>query len=160
MRPIDHAFLYLGVQEDRQLGPNRGKMIDAWLRRRRLEPDRQKNPMAPERGYPWCSCFACAMVEDAGFELDGYSASAHRLVEKNQALLVPVEQTLEGDIVAHLKRDGTGHVAIVRFRKSGRLHTIDGNSNKQGAREGTEVALVDRPIDYWTHAIRPRGRAT
>ncbi len=156
MRPIDHAFLYLGVQE--QGGPNRGKMIDSWLRRCRLEPDPAKNPDAPKGGYPWCSSFASCMVEDAGWEIEK-SASGHRLWQLNRAIEV-VDWSLrtleEGDVLIHLRPNGTSHVALFRYGKDGRAHSIDGNSNKEGSREGIEVALCDRTVDYWTKVLRPR----
>lgn len=139
--PLAHAYRYLGVQE---VSRNRGPLIDGWVARRGLDPAGK---------HPWCACFACAMIEDAGYDIRP-SASVRRLVQLNPDRIVTDPQP--GDLCIHLNADGTGHVAFfVRRLADGRIETLDGNSDNQGRREGTMVCIVARPAAYWQKFLRP-----
>jgi hypothetical protein len=152
--PLECAYRYLGVQESG--GPNRGPLIDQWLRRVKLEPDPAKNDKAPKGGYPWCSAFACAMCHDGGRPLPSPSASVARLWERNgDALAVGLNDLQSGDLVLRLT-PGETHVAFyVRRPRPGRIETLDGNSNESGSRDGRDVVIKERSEDFWQAALRP-----
>lgn len=149
--PLEWAFRFLGVQEEG--GPNRGPMIDLWLRRMSLEPDPRKNPVVPEKGYHWCAAFACCMCEDGGRRLIVPSARVRTVWEGNQDLAVDEPQ--EGDLVLRLV-PGETHIAFwIREVKAGIWETLDGNSNEAGSREGKSVVRKTRPKLFWQGIIRP-----
>lgn len=142
--PLDHAYQHLGIREEG--GRNRGPLIDEWVRR---------CGFAPEGAHPWCAAFASCMVEDADYGIASH-ASVRKLLEINNELEVGSPES--GDLCIHLNANGTGHIGffIMRLPGEGRIQTLDGNTNVHGSREGNAVAIVSRPVDYWTRFLRPR----
>jgi uncharacterized protein (TIGR02594 family) len=145
--PLDVAYAFLGVHE--QGGPNRGPMVDQWVRFVGLEPDD-----APTGGYPWCAAFVSWCCAQVGYELVK-GASVRKLLMRNGDL--EVAEPFPGDICISLMANGTGHCGFYLKREHGRIYTLDGNTNEQGSREGNSVALRDRPVDYWDRFLRPRA---
>lgn len=144
--PLEHAAAHLGVIET--TGPNRGPLIDRWLRRMGLDPEH-----GPPQGYPWCAAFVCCMVLDAGWRVKP-SAGVRRLWEKNADLIT--DTTQEGDLVLRLV-SGHTHVEIFsHVTDGGRWITIGGNTNAAGSREGNAVEWKDRDPGFFQGVLRPR----
>lgn len=59
-----------------------------------------------------------------------------------------------GDIFIMEFVHGTGHTGFVTGFKNGLVHTIEGNTNDDGSREGYEVARRYRPINSFKGFIR------
>lgn len=149
--PLDVAMAHLGVQETPGR-PNRGPMIDQWLRFVGLEPDDCDDP----GGYSWCAAFVSWCCDKGGRPIKK-SPGARKLLLLNLALEVALDALMPGDVLVNLMAKGKGHVAFFVRREHGRIYTIDGNSNDAGSRNGRDVAAVDRPVDYWDRAFRPRA---
>lgn len=148
--PLDVAHSYLGVHETRGR-PNRGPMIDMWNRFVGLEPDDCPDP----GGYPWCAAFVSWCCHRGGRPIVK-GASARKLLMRNPDIEVPMDSLQPGDILINLMSNGKGHVAFFVKKGQGRIYSLDGNSNDAGSRDGRDVALVDRPVDYWDRALRPK----
>jgi hypothetical protein len=142
---VVEASANLGTKETSR---NSGQQIDAWLRRVHRQP-----------GAPWCVAFAWCMLDDAcdrrglhnplqpvaGGHLLMRMAKDHRAWDD-----VPVAGSIFGinhgvdDMGNHLSH--VGIVVGVEHRKDGtHVHTIEGNTNAAGGREGNCVAEKERP---------------
>lgn len=146
--PLDVAHAHLGVQEEG--GPNRGPMIDVWLRFVNLEPDYAASAL----GYPWCAAFVSWCCWKGGRPVVK-SASVRQLLMKNGDIEVAADSAMPGDVMISLMANGKGHCGLFIKRESGRIVTIDGNSNESGSREGNSVVIKSRPVDYWDRCLRP-----
>lgn len=136
---LDIARSYLGTHETTR---NRGRMIDHW------------NTLAGVPiGSPWCVSFAYGCVHEACELLrhpvplprTGSSSALFRWAREHGRL---TSAPMPGDIV--LCRGGnTGHfhtALCAGLAESGRVPTVEGNSNNSGSADGVEVAY------------RPQGR--
>jgi hypothetical protein len=146
--PLDVAHAHLGVHETPGR-PNRGPMIDVWLRFVGLEPDD-----GPPEGYAWCAAFASWCCFKGGRPVRK-SPRVRQLLMLNGDL--EVSDPLPGDICISLMANGKGHCGFYLRRESGRIYSLDGNTNETGSREGNAVAIRDRPADYWMRFLRPRA---
>ena len=144
--PLDVAYRYLGVQEEGGK-PNRGRMIDVWLRFCYIDPEKGS--------FPWCAAFVswCCHV---GNHTIHKSPSVQRLFDANYKLEVPIAELEPGDVVFHFDKGGNHVGFFVRHLGDGKVQTIDGNTNDLGSREGNAVGTPYRPLSYWHRAIRPR----
>lgn len=148
--PLDVAHAHLGVHETPGR-PNRGPMIDQWLRFVGLEPDD-----GPPEGYAWCAAFLSWCCAKGGRPVVK-SASVRKLLMRNGDLEVAIDGAMPGDVMISLMANGKGHCGFFIKREAGRIHTLDGNTNESGSREGNAVAIRSRPVDYWDRCIRPRA---
>lgn len=146
--PLDVAHAHLGVQETPGR-PNRGPMIDVWLRFVKLEPDE-----GPPEGYAWCAAFASWCCWRGGRTIVR-APGVRKLLLLNGD--IEVGDPLPGDLCISLLASGKGHCGFYIKREHGRIWTIDGNTSEKGSREGNAVAIVDRPVDYWGRFLRPPG---
>jgi hypothetical protein len=140
---VVEASANLGTKETSR---NSGPQIDAWLRRVHRQP-----------GAPWCVAFAWCMLDDAcdrrglhnplqpvaGGHLLMHMAKDHRAWSDR-----PVVGCIFGidhgvDDVTHAKLSHVG--IVVSVGEGGVLHTIEGNTNTAGGREGNCVAEKTRP---------------
>jgi hypothetical protein len=148
--PLDVAWRNLAVSE--KGGPNRGAMIDEWLRNVYLDPNK-----GPPGGYPWCAAAVSWWCEKGGRPIRK-SASVWRLYDANHQLMVDDPQP--GDICIRLEkgeRGGKGHCGLYLGTEDGKVKTIEGNTNEAGSREGNAVAIKLRERAYWNmRFLRPR----
>lgn len=146
--PLEVALTQLGVRES---APNRGNRIDEYIVACGLDP--------PAGSYPWCVCFVRWCCQQVGIWLPR-TASVKRLWEMGEDLRVEALPE-PGDVCVHLRPDGLGHVGFFMrtYERDGErwVESIDGNTNEEGSREGTKVAIKERPWGYWNCGfLRPR----
>jgi hypothetical protein len=145
--PVDVAMRMLGVQE--QGGPNRGPMIDEFLRFVYLNPDK-----GPPGGFPWCAAFVswCCYYGNRPLRKSG---SVLRLYDANHTLYADEPQV--GDICIMLKQSGKGHCGFYLRTTDGEIVTVEGNTNAAGSRDGDGVHIKRRERAYWNmRFLRPR----
>lgn len=135
-RFVELASKYVGVTEE-PLGSNRGKLIDQW-----------NIAVGVPVGSFWCASFVSAVVRD--FEKSGIdfplkqSASCDSWLNQARLQFMLTEQPSVGALflIRSSPNDAT-HIGIVGDNLDGVWHTIEGNSNMGGSRNGTSV--VNRP---------------
>ncbi len=149
---LDIAISQLGQCEQPQ-GSNSGPMVDEYLRAAGLGP-----------GYAWCQAFVYWCYKTAAEQLqilnpliktagvrDCWNRSVHlKRLSKPDAVKNP-DSIRPGDQFVLFMAGGTGHTGIVeRVRKDDKgewlLHTIEGNSNDDGSREGYAVVRHKRKL--------------
>lgn len=127
-------------------GVNRGPEIDAWNFR-----------VSSPKGMPWCAAAAWGIVQDACNEVGVENpihptGSVHHMWEATPErcrVLYPAP----GVICLHDSGKGKGHAGIVVSIVVGPNGTWiaagEGNTNKQGSREGNAFLLKSRSAAYW-----------
>lgn len=126
---------YVGKREEKG---NAGRFV-AWLMASVGLGDRN----------PWCAGFVRKMLDLAGFKSDlprsgrVYDWKVWAVRNKRTIKLHEVEP---GDLFLWVNSDKTGHIGIVTNRTGGRIMTIEGNTNKNGSREGDSVQFKDRTV--------------
>ena len=138
----------VGVQEQPK-GSNSGPEVNAYLKSVNLGP-----------GYAWCQAFVhwcyeqaagigCPVVKTGGVLLCWNNTSTAKKVMVVEAKQRP-ELIEPGMQFVMQFAHGTGHTGIVeKVDAAARLiHTIEGNTNDDGSREGYEVARRVRAIDH------------
>jgi hypothetical protein len=140
------ADVEVGVMEV-PAGSNRGPRVDAYARSVGL------NPAA---GLPWCAAFVYFCFQTAVKELGGSNpvvktAGVLDHWTKARARNVPVITAAQAHMHEELVRPGhifildtgaaggAGHTGLIERVVSGKLVTIEGNTNDGGAREGVGV---------------------
>jgi len=130
-------------------GSNRGPMVNKYLDSVGLQP-----------GYAWCQAFVYWCYHQAALQLQltnpviktggvqdcwNKTATAHKVPKiaalHNTALLK------SGDQFILSFAGNTGHTGIIEKLEGTTLHTIEGNSNTNGSREGYEVVRHTRNIN-------------
>lgn len=137
----------LKVQEQPR-GSNRGARVETYL-----------NSVGLGGGYAWCAAFVtwCSKQADAGYHCPSSPAMAASWLKAHPKTRKTVQR---GDLGGFINADGTGHVYLItRVEKNAagdavRLHTIEGNSNDEGSREGFEVC---RRIRVWDAKTKVAG---
>jgi hypothetical protein len=141
------AVSQIGVME-RPAGSNRGPEVDAYLREAGLDPT--------TGSYPWCAAFvyhcfkagaaqlgrANPVVRTAGV-LDHWHRATDRGVATVSAARAHVHETLVQPghifVIDTGAPGGAGHTGLVERIASGKLITIEGNTNDGGSRDGIGV---------------------
>jgi hypothetical protein len=132
-------------------GPNRGPRVDEYLRNVGLEPTRGS--------YPWCAafvyyCFTCAAralsrrnpcVKTAGCMEHWRRAPRHTRLPIAEVLAAP-EVVPAGAVFVVDHGRGKGHTGLVERVAGGMVHTIEGNTDPGGSREGDGVYRRIRPV--------------
>jgi hypothetical protein len=140
---INIARGWVGTKEE-PVGSNRSFHIDVW----------NKSCGVPLGSF-WCASFLCAAVHNRWKFLTGLdwqlgtSASCDVLLARARRLGILHKTPYVGDIGFVLApKDDTDavHVFLVSGFKDGKFTSIEGNSNLDGSRNGTEV--VERPDLY------------
>ena len=131
--PLDIAFSQLGVKED-PIGSNWGKQVSAYLK-----------GVGVNFAAPWCAAFVYWCFNEAygdknplcrtGGVLKMWNDTPHKYRSKEPA---------KGDIFIFDYGSGKGHTGIIYDVDGMTLHTIEGNTNSTGSREGYEVATKKR----------------
>jgi hypothetical protein len=144
-------------QSERPIGSNRGPMVNEYLKAVGLNP-----------GYAWCQAFVYWCYNEAARKLNRenpliHTAGVHdcwnkslcsasiKKLEHTDAVKAP-ESILPGMQFILLFGTTEGHTGIVEKTEvtaTGQLiHTIEGNSNTNGSREGYEVVRhIRKPED-------------
>jgi len=147
-KAVEIAVSQLGQKEE-PIGSNSGPVVDEYLKSVGLEP-----------GYAWCQafvywCYAQAatalgvpnpVVHTVGV-LDCWNRTAvnikiHSSEAQGKPSLINV-----GDQIIFKHSNGTGHTGIVEKVIGQDIHTIEGNTNNNGSREGYEVERKVRTLD-------------
>lgn len=141
---VKMAVTQIGQKED-PIGSNKGIMVNEYLKSVGLNP-----------GYAWCMAFvywcyakaALAMhipnpVHHTAAVLDCWTKTAVNIkVLATQAKSNP-QSIVTGDQIVFKHSNDTGHTGIVEkvvFEQNvWQIHTIEGNTNSGGSREGYEV---------------------
>lgn len=138
----------LGQCEDPK-GSNTGPMVDKYLAAMGLQP-----------GYAWCQAFVYWCYEQAATQLrqnntvirtagalDCWNKTATQFrISKKEAWAHPV-LLKPGDQFILNYGHGLGHTGIIEKIEGSILHTIEGNSNNDGSREGYEVVRHKRSLN-------------
>jgi hypothetical protein len=139
----------VGVRESG--GPNRGPRVDEYLRNVGLDPTRGS--------YSWCASFVYFCFNRAAQNLGIRNPCVKTAGVMNHWRLAPAwarvtAQDLAGSpsavrpgaifVIDH--GQGKGHTGLVERVSPGSLHTIEGNTNTAGSREGDGVYRRIRPL--------------
>lgn len=159
---VETALLTAGKEAQRgvteQGGNNRGKRVEEYLRSVGLGP-----------GYPWCASFVNWSLEQVGVKVgpDSGATIAWRNWARQKRCLFTIADSKHGapglraeearpqrgDLFGWTNRDGTGHIGWIAEVKRDllglKIRTVEGNTNKEGSREG------DRVLSKWR---RPTSR--
>lgn len=127
------AISQLGVQEEPK-GSNRGPQVDRYLASVGLGP-----------GYSWCMAFVYWCFREAGVA-SALLTTGGVLRQWNERPKLRVTKPRPGDIFIMDYGKGLGHTGIVERVEGDQIHTIEGNTNDEGSREGFEVCRRVRPI--------------
>lgn len=138
-RALEIAKTQLGVKEN-PLGSNGGKEVDMYLK-----------SVGLGTGYSWCMAFLYWCFNQACIERGipnpliktGGVLNAWNKADKKYRV---VGDPHPGDIGIMDFGNGAGHTFIVNERLNEISHTIEGNSNNDGSRNGTEVVNHNRPV--------------
>lgn len=145
---LETAISQLGQKESPK-GSNSGPMVDKYLLSVGLKP-----------GYAWCQAFVywcyataaarlnvkCPVIRTAGvYDCWNKTAAFLKRAAKTNHAIKP------GDQFILLFGSGKGHTGVIESVDGNTLHTIEGNSNAHGGREGFEVVrhkrlLTDRSL--------------
>lgn len=144
---LSYAQSQIGVQEVPK-NSNSGEAVEKYLK-----------SVGLGKGYAWCMAFVYWSVKSASSQL-GITNPLYKtggvLDMYNKEVDLRVSKPQPGDIFIMDFGKGTGHAGfVVALLPKGRLHTIEGNTNDDGSREGYEVAQrYDRKISQMKGFIR------
>lgn len=154
-RALDIAISQLGVTEQPK-GSNKGKEVERYLA-----------SVGLKGGYAWCQAFVFWCFEQAGKSLDapnpvvrsaGVLDCWNRTANGKKLLKVDLEQRPEliypGSQFIMKFGNGTGHTGIIERMEGFIAHTIEGNTNDEGSREGYEVCRKIRHVKEFVGVIR------
>lgn len=142
MTPLATATLkiatsQLGVKEIPK-GSNAGPEVEIYLR-----------SVGLGKGFPWCMAFVYWCTQQATIKMafkNPLKKTAGVLDQFNSRLLLVAKIPQTGDIFIMDYGKGMGHTGIVEKIVGSTLHTIEGNTNDEGSREGFEVCRKKREI--------------
>ena len=134
------AISQLGQQEQPK-GSNSGPMVDKYLKSVGLAP-----------GFAWCQAFVhycyeqaaaqmnvtCPVLRTAGVA-DCWNRSDATKKHAAKDLKADASKIVPGAQFILVFAGGTGHTGMIERVDGNVLHTIEGNSNTDGSREGYEV---------------------
>jgi hypothetical protein len=132
IKKIEIAKSQIGAAEEPQ-GTNSGLVVDEYLKSVGLPP-----------GFSWCMAFVywCCKQADPNTPLvrtGGVLKQWQKIDPKYKR-----SRPMEGDIFIQDRGRGLGHCGFIEKIEGGILHTIEGNSNSTGSREGYEVCRQQR----------------
>lgn len=145
------AVTQLGVAESPK-GSNKGKDIEKYLK-----------AVGLGGGYAWCMAFVYWCVDEVARTGEGLQeCKVNPLIKTGGVMRQWNEIAKErrktspepGDIFIMDFGKGTGHTGFVERVDGNTVHTIEGNTNDEGSREGYEVARRTRPLKSFKGFIR------
>ena len=136
-KTLEIAISQLGVQEIPK-NSNAGPAVEKYLK-----------SVGLGKGYSWCMAFMYWCAKEASTQLGVLNplfktAGVLAMYNKEQHLIVTIPQP--GDIFIMDFGKGQGHTGIVEKVENNTVHTIEGNTNDEGSREGYEVCRRERKI--------------
>lgn len=142
MKHLEIARTQIGVHEIPK-GSNKGPDIKKYL-----------NSVGLDEGYSWCMAFVywcCKQAYSSNplVKTGGVLAQWNKIDKKHRAVHPKV-----GDIFIMDFGGGLGHTGFVTAIEGNNIHTIEGNSNDEGSREGSEVCERTRKISAMKGFIR------
>ena len=139
------AITQLGVQEIPK-GINKGLDVEKYLK-----------SVGLGGGYSWCMAFVYWNVLQASKKLaipTPLIKTGGVLAQYNNPKNVKKTAPLAGDIFIQDHGKGMGHTGLVEYVVGDSIHTIEGNTNDEGSREGFEVCRRVRKIKSCKGFIR------
>lgn len=146
---LEIASGQLGVEEEPK-GSNSGPEVNQYLA-----------SVGLGKGNPWCMAFVYWCVNEAakqqavknplvktGSVLDQWKRTKLRLLPARSGGIKP------GDIFIMDFGGGKGHTGFIEMIENGIAHTIEGNTNDEGGREGYEVCRRQRTITSFKGVIQ------
>lgn len=132
---LDVAITQLGVQEIPK-NSNAGPAVEKYLK-----------SVGLGKGYSWCMAFVYWATKEASIQLAipnplTKTGGVLAMFSKEKDLVVTDPQP--GDIFIMDYGKGMGHAGIVEKVVGSTLHTIEGNTNDDGSREGYKVCRRKR----------------
>ncbi|WP_281233500.1 CHAP domain-containing protein [Flavobacterium gelatinilyticum] len=140
------AITQLGVQEAPK-NSNAGPEVEKYLK-----------SVGLGKGYSWCMAFVywCAVEASKQTALPNtLFKTGGVLAMWNNRPLLRVKTPQPGDIMILDYGKGLGHTGIVEKVAGTKVHTIEGNTNDEGSREGYEVCRRVRELSKIKGFIRP-----
>lgn len=136
-----------GVQEQPK-NSNSGEAVEKYLK-----------SVGLGKGYAWCMAFVYWAVKEASQKLNvcnPLSKTGGVLDMWNKEKDLRVTKPQPGDIFIMDFGKGAGHAGfVIAVLPNDKLHTIEGNTNNEGSREGYEVAeRKDRKISQMKGFLR------
>lgn len=131
------AAKQVGVQENPR-NSNRGKKVEAYLA-----------SIGLGGGYAWCMAFVYWCTKEAAKTLETTNPlfkTGGVLYQWNQRKKLQVTRPKVGDIFIMQFKGGAGHTGFVTKVEGKYIHTIEGNTNNAGSREGDGVYRRVRTI--------------
>lgn len=148
-RSLEIALTQNGIEEVPR-GSNSGKDVEVYLR-----------SVGLGKGYAWCMAFVYWCVNKAAKEMgvaNPLVKTGGVLFQWNNTILPKLPKTARniqaGDIFIMEFGGGTGHTGFVIKVENNVVHTIEGNTNADGSREGYEVAKRQRPLSSFKGFIK------
>lgn len=141
-KTLEIAISQVGVEEEPK-GSNSGTQVNQYLKSVGLGP-----------GYAWCMAFVYWCVNEACqlLELKNplvKTAGVLYQMRHTTCRLIPAKSfqaVKPGDIFIMEFKSGLGHTGLVEKIENGIVHTVEGNTNDDGEREGYEVCRRERSI--------------
>lgn len=134
-KTIETAISQLGVQE-KPKGSNSGPEVEIYLR-----------SVGLGKGYSWCMAFVYWCVQQSSVKTaikNPLKKTGGVLDQWNTLGLKKSSTPQPGDIFIMDFGKGQGHTGIVEKVENDIIHTIEGNTNDDGSREGYEVCRRQR----------------
>lgn len=105
--------------------------------------------MGWSKGQPWCMYFVKLVIAESGFKVDGISGSVVKTWQSLKGTQIPSKGSM---VFWQYYKDGkplwTGHAGIVIRAYADKIVTIEGNTNDDGSRDGVEVSIHVRKLDF------------
>jgi hypothetical protein len=130
LKTLEKAVSQIGVQEIPK-NSNAGPAVEKYLK-----------SVGLGKGYAWCMAFMYWCAKEAATELNVVNPlkkTAGVLAMWNASPHLRVQNPVPGDIMILDYGKGLGHTGIVEKVVGSNIHTIEGNTNDEGSREGFEV---------------------
>jgi hypothetical protein len=131
------AITQIGVQEVPK-GSNKGVDVEKYLK-----------SIGLGGGYSWCMAFAYWNVQQAATKLgiaNPLFKTGGVLAQWNNRIPLQTSIPQPGYLFVIDEGKGEGHTGIVEYVVGDTIHTIEGNTNDDGSREGYEVCRRVRKI--------------
>ncbi len=148
---LNRAQSQIGVQEIPK-GSNAGPEVEIYLK-----------SVGLGKGYAWCMAFVywCVNEEAKKLKVPNPLVKTAGVLKQWQSLpdnMKKIKATPEvGDVfIMKLGKKGNGHTGFVFGIEDGVIHTIEGNTNADGSREGYEVCSHVRTLESITGFISIR----
>ena len=130
MRPLEIAQSQVGTEEHPK-GSNKGEQVEQYL-----------NAVGLPGGYSWCMAFVQWCFKQTTTPFPFVSAGVLSVYAHTTSHHVTDPQP--GDVFIMEFGHGTGHTGFVESVEDEFIHTIEGNTNNDGSREGYKVAKRTR----------------